>query len=169
MAYKVKCAVTGEKGTNDTFVKIKGKYYKSQEVYDNAQKQKDLYKEIKNIICYELLDYQTGQKFPTMLTKKLKELEFYDNEVILNTINNCKNDISYWMNRKNIESDTGKIYYIFAVMSSHINDEYRKWKRESQRKIKEEKSEINIGHDISIENIGTNVKGKDISAWLEDD
>lgn len=37
MARKCKCRATGEDGFNDTFIKIDGHYYKSQEVYDEYQ------------------------------------------------------------------------------------------------------------------------------------
>ena len=165
----VKCAITGEQGTADTFIKIGTKYYKSQEIYDTVQRQKDLHKQIVNLICYELLDYQKGQKFPTLLTRKLKELDFYDNEVILKTVQNYKNDIIYWMNRKQIDSDTGKIYYIFAIINDHINDVYNQWKHDKKQIVKEEKSEIEVSTDIDIKDLGTNKEGKDISEWLEDD
>lgn len=165
----VKCAITGEQGTSETFIKIGSKYYKSQEIYDITQQQKNLHKLIVDSICYELLDYQKGQKFPTLLTKKLKELGFYDNEVILKTVQDYKNDIAYWMNRKSIDTDTGKIYYIFAIINDHINAVYNQWKHDKKQVVKEEKSEIDVGADVIIENLGTNKKGKDISEWLEDD
>ena len=44
MARSCKCAITGEVGTTDTFVKIGSKYYKSQEIYDADQRKKQTYK-----------------------------------------------------------------------------------------------------------------------------
>ena len=89
--------------------------------------------------------------------------------MILKTVQNYKNDIIYWMNRKQIDSDTGKIYYIFAIINDHINDVYNQWKHDKKQIVKEEKSEIEVSTDIDIKDLGTNKKGKDISEWLEDD
>ena len=67
MARPCKCAITGEKGTTDTFVKINGKYYKSQEIYDADQKSKAKRKELIDYVCREFLRYGNGQPFPTSL------------------------------------------------------------------------------------------------------
>jgi hypothetical protein len=166
---KVKCAITGEDGTNETFIKIGNKYYKSQEIYDEFQRKKILRQQIIDFICYNLLDYQKGQKFPSLITNKLKDLEFYDNEVILKAFQDYENDIVYWMNHKNFTSSAGKIGYMFAIVNNHINDIYDQWKRDKKQTIKEEKSEIQVNTDIVIKDLGTNKKGKDISEWLEDD
>lgn len=115
------------------------------------------------------MDYQKGQKFPSLITKKIKELEFYDNEVILKAFQDYENDIIYWMNHKNFTSSVGKIGYMFAIVNNHINDIYDQWKRDKKQTIKEEKSTIDICDNTAIEDLGTNVKGKDISEWLEDD
>ena len=76
MARPCKCAITGEKGTTDTFVKINGKYYKSQEIYDTNQMKKAKRKELIDFVCREFLGYGNGQPFPTSLPKKLNELSF---------------------------------------------------------------------------------------------
>lgn len=160
------CAITGEKGTSDGFTKINGKYYKSKELYDDAQRKKDVRKKIIDTVCFDFLDYSPGQVFPTMLPKKLKELEFYDNEVILQTIQNNASDIKYWLTHKQFESDSGRVAYLFAIVKAHINDEYAAWKRiksQEEKPITEKE-----GADI-LETGRPAARGKDITDWLEDD
>lgn len=166
---QVKCQITGEWGTSDTFVKIKDKYYKSQEIYDKEQHRKDIHKQLIDFVCYKLLDYQKGQKFPTSLTKKLKELSFYDDEVVLKTVQDYENDIVFWLNKKGIDKEYGKISYIFAIINSHINDVYNQWKREKLTQEKNSQINQDTNIDIDINKIETKHKEKDLSAWLEDD
>lgn len=167
MARIVKCQITHEVGNTDIFVKIGGKYYKSQEIYDNYKKQTELHKKIVDIIVNDFLDYQQGQIFPTMLLKKLKELDFYPNEVVLKTIENNHDNICYWMNKKEFSNDIGKISYIFAIIKNNINDIYKNWKRNQQ--IQTQENNTNIEVSLDIQEINTTQKGKDITAWLEDD
>lgn len=167
MARKVKCAITGEYGTNEIFIKIGSKYYKSQEIYNEDKQRKELHKKIVDTILNEFLDYQQGQVPSSLLFKKLKELEFYDNEVILKTIQQQSDTIKYWMNNKEFKNENGKISYMFAIIKGSINDVYKEWKREQNRIKQVKKSKIDI--NIDIENINTTQKGKDISKWLEDD
>ena len=58
MARKVKCNVTGEYGTTDTFIKIDNKYYKDIQTYECDRKEKDLWHELIDYICINLLNYQ---------------------------------------------------------------------------------------------------------------
>lgn len=167
LARRCKCQITKEFGNTDIFIKIDGKYYKSQEIYDNHKKEQELRKEIIDIVLYDFLHYQQGQVFPTILTKKLKELDFYPNEVILKTIEVNSDNIRYWMDNKEFDSDYGKIAYMFAIIKNTINDVHRDWKREKRIKREEKKSSIDI--NIDIQDINTAQVGKDISNWLEDD
>jgi len=167
MARKVKCAITGEWGTNETFVKIGTKYYKSQEIYDEDRRRKDLHKKIVDIILNDFLDYQQGQIPSSLLFKKLKELEFYDNEVILKTIEQQSDTIRYWMNNKEFKNENGKIAYMFAIIKGSINDVYKDWKREKDLERKLQGADYNIPIDMDVE--VNKQEGKDLSKWLEDD
>jgi hypothetical protein len=167
MARVVKCQITHEIGNTDTFVKINGKYYKSQDIYDQHKKTVELHKKIVDTIANEFLNYQQGQIFPTMLNKKLKELDFYPNEVILQTIEKNYDNIKYWMGTKNFSNDIGKISYIFAIIKNCINDIYKDWKRNKEIKVQENNTNIDLSLDIK--EINTTQKGKDITSWLEED
>lgn len=165
MSRKVKCFITGEEGTSDTFVKIGSHYYKSQAVYDQYRHEIDTRNAIVTRIANEFLGYQTGQKFPAYIQKKLNELNYYSYDVILKTIDKMSDKIMYYMNNKEFKNESGKISYIFAIISNNINDvnkEYQ-WKRKNEEH--EHHTEI---VDIP-EEIPTPSKVKDISSWLDGD
>lgn len=166
MARQCKCQVTGEKGTTDTFYKAdNGKYYKSKEVYDIWNKENEDRKNVIERFAVDFLDYKPGQVFPTVLTKKLKELEFYGYDVINRTIDKAYNSIQYAIQHKEFKSDVGKISYIFAIIKNNINDVYKQVVQEGKRS----ETVCEIDNEVDIDNIQTNHKEKNIKKWLEDD
>ena len=168
MARQCKCQVTGEKGTTDTFYKAdNGKYYKSKEVYDIWNKENEDRKNVIEKFAIDFLDYEPGQVFPTVLTKKLKELEFYGYDVINRTIDKVYNSIQYAIQHKEFKSDVGKISYIFAIIKNNINDVYKRTVQ--QEKEKKNRTVCEIDNELDIDNIQTNHKEKNIKKWLEDD
>jgi hypothetical protein len=167
MARTCKCQITHEIGDVNTFIKIDGKYYKSQEIYDEYKKNANLHRIIVDTIVNDFLNYQKGQIFPTILTKKLKELEFYPNEVIFNTIKKNHDTIQYWMNTKDFNSDIGKISYIFAIIKGNINDIYKQWKIEQNCINKKNNNDTNLIIDINMTE--NKHEEKDLRKWLEDD
>ncbi len=166
MARPCKCAITGEKGTTDTFVKINGKYYKSQEIYDADQKNKAKRKELIDYVCREFLRYGNGQPFPTSLPKKLNELSFYDDDVILETFKRCAPDIHYQMEHKQFSAEYNKVAYMFAIVKNAIADVNMEFQRKKQQENTMKSTEIECS-DLS--SIGTKTRGKDISSFLNDD
>jgi len=166
MARKCKCAITGEIGTVDTFIKIGSKYYKSQEIYDAEQKKKQSYKKLIDYICREFLGYGNGQPFPPILPKKIKELSFYSNEVILETFKECANDIHYWIEHKQFSNEYGRISYIFTIVKGRIADVAKQEKRKAALNDRVKSSVIECD-DLSL--IGSKQHGKDISRFLSDD
>ena len=166
MARQCKCQVTGEKGTTDTFYKAdNGKYYKSKEVYDIWNKENEDRKNVIEKFAVDFLDYKPGQVFPTVLTKKLKELEFYGYDVINRTIDKAYNSIQYAIQHKDFKNDIGKISYIFAIIKNNINDVYKQIVQEEKRS----ETVCEINNEVDIDNIQTNHKEKNIQKWLEDD
>lgn len=166
MGRRVRCVVTKEYGTSDTFYKADDNhYYKTKEIYEQNKQDKKYRSLIKDTICFNFLEYQKGQKFPTILTKKLKDLSFYPNEVIYQTIQDQKENIEYWVKHKEFSSDYGKIAYIFAIITNHINDVYRSWKTKKYQQNKQEqiqKEPVEIIQSKQHENT-------DISKWLDGD
>ena len=168
---KVKCRLTGETGSSDDFIKIDGKYYKNQQVYDAWNKENEGRKKVIEIIAFDFLGYRQGQVFPTVLTKKLKELEFYGYDVILKTVEKSRSAIEYSMNTKDFSSDIHKISYIMAIIKNNINDVYREFQRTEKIIEKQESKTKELGtiNDEVMMSIGSKQKAKDISDFLEDD
>lgn len=168
MARQCKCQITAETGTTDTFYKAdNGKYYKSKEVYDIWNKENENRKKVIEKFAIDFLDYKPGQVFPTVLTKKLKELEFYGYDVINKTIEKTYNSIQYAIRHKEFINDVGKISYIFGIIKNNINDVYKQTVQQEREKKNETVCEID--NEVDIDNIQTKHKEKNIKKWLEDD
>lgn len=167
MARKVKCQVTGQYGTTDTFSKINGKYYASKEIYDNWQSNINYRQKVIDKICFDFLNYEKGQVFPTALTKKLKELDFYGYEVIFETIQRSEKNIEYALTVKEFKNDSSKISYLMAIVKNNINDVYKELQRN------ERKAMLFIEEDTQgltdIQKIQSKQQEKDIRKWLEED
>lgn len=123
MSRKVKCQITGEVVTSDNFYKIttngKNKYYKSEEVYEEWLKIKDLREKILDKIT-SLLRFYTVDK---MVLKELKTLsEKCSYEVIWKAIELNEKELSYWVNSKEFNNNFGKVRYFFAILSNKVNE-----------------------------------------------
>lgn len=166
MARKVKCQITKEEGTSDVFYKApNGKYYKSQKLYETWLKEKTDREEFLDMFATDFLGYKKGQVFPTVLCKRLKELEFYGYDVINQTVKKCKSSIEYALTHKDFASENGKISYIFAIIKNNINDVYKQIVEEEKKPIVEHY----IDETVDIDNIQTTHKEKNIKKWLEED
>ena len=166
MARKVKCVITGEYGTSDTFVKINGKYYSSYEVYAEYVKSAEYWKKTVDLLACEFLGYKEGEPFPTILTKRLKSLDFYDNETIYRTVLYSEDAIKYSMQMKNFANDYSRISYIIAILRANIN---KVWKQvlEERRQLKKQPSQTNIDIDGMEEVKNPKQKTKDISKFVD--
>ena len=162
MGRRVKCQITKEYGDSDTFIKIGRYYFRDQDTYDKEEKRKALRKELTYFICSEFLDYKPGQRFPALLSKKLKELDFYNDEVIFEAFRQKQSDIKFWMNNKQFDGDYGRLSYIFAIISNSIGDIYRT----AQRTKRQEKLIEQEVHTDDLEIAGTSVKAKNLADWL---
>lgn len=167
MARKVKCAVTGKIGTSDTFVKIDGKYYSSYDVYAEYAKSAEYRKKIIDKLAGEFLGYKEGQAFPTLLTKRLKDLDFYDNETIYKTVIYSEDAIRYSMKMKNFANDHARISYIMAILKANINTVFKQVIAE-RRELKKQPSQTNIDIDGMDESKNPIQKTKDLSKFVED-
>lgn len=166
MPRKVKCCITQEIGTNDTFIKIGTKYYKNQAVYDADLQRRTKRKELIDYICKEFLGYGNGQPFPTSIPKKIKELSFYDDDIILETFKRYASNIHYQFEHKQFSGEYGKVSYIFAIIKNNIADVNAEIQRKKKQDKRTTKDKIECG-DLS--SIGTKDRGKDISSFLDED
>lgn len=166
MGRKVKCRITGEIGNSDTFYKAdNGLYYKSKELYEEYKQEAEYRRKIIDFFCIELLGYEKGCAFPTVLTKKLESLSAYSNKTIWATILYKEEDLRYWASVEDkFKNDYGKICYLFVIIVNHIN--------EVQKKIKTQKRAYTptVEAPPEIEDISNQInQNKDISQWLEED
>lgn len=121
MAYNVRCMITGEYGKSDVFVKHDGHYFRDEIVYEEYKKQSEFWKKIIEKFAIDYLGYQSNQPFPTILPKRIKDLDFYDNETIYRTMLYSDKDIHYALETKTFKSEYGKICYIMAIIRNNIN------------------------------------------------
>lgn len=126
------------------------------------------YKEVINLIT-DCFNYKTGDKFNTLIVKKLKELRnIYPDEVIIETI---KNE-GWKIKNKKFDTENGKIIYFFTIISNNISFYNKKY---NERKIFNEKMKAQnennfVAEDIiefsnKKQNINNN---RDISSILEE-
>ena len=178
MARKVKCQITKEWGTSDEFVKIGGKYYKSQEIYDKVQFQKDCYVKLKDIIVYDLLEFEPEQKFPSFVTKSIDKLSFYSNEQKLRALLETYDKLKELLSKKSFKSDWQKSNYIFAVINNRLNDTYKAQKtHEKQLAKSKEKAENDDGECMAEalnfyeaqDSASPITKSRSIRCFLEED
>lgn len=181
MARKCKCFVTGEIGTTDVFYKPNNKvdnisdntkYFKSKEVYEQYRYQKDLrlkiMKELGDLMGYiTVKDGGSSQSYPTVITRKLKDLAFYGDEVILETIYECSDSIKWSFSNKEFSNEYGKASYMMSIIVNNINDIYKRKKQLTRQAVKEDKTEI--VENVDVYSIGNKSKARDISSWLTEE
>lgn len=170
MARKVKCALTKESGTSDVFYKAEnGKYYKSKEIYDTWHLDVQKRTQARNLLL-EYMDWQEGEPFPTLLTKKLKELDYYSGQVVLDTVRKCASSLEWAIKNKNFLSTTSKIHYVFAIISNNIADVNKQANEMKSVKEPSEKSaEKYVGAIDDSQETQAKPQVKDLSAWLGED
>ena len=157
---------------SDVFYKApNGKYYKSQKLYEVWLKEKTDRAAFFDMFESEYLGYEKGQIVPTVLCKRLQELEFYGFDVINQTVKKCHSSIEYALTHKDFANENGKISYIFAIIKNNINDVYKECQRKEKIEERQEKKIVIIEtvDERSIMDIGSKQKGKDISEFLEDE
>ena len=168
---RVKCKITGEYGTPDTFVKIGNAYYKSQEVYDEAEREKEYKKRATEIILNDFLHYEAGRPYPAVLNKKYNELsKFYSNEVIYKTVLSLQKDLGWRMSKMEFNNEYGALAYAFAAIRNHIGDIYNREKKAKQKKevLKEDSQITNevFNDSLVAKNQPTYTQTRDISSFL---
>lgn len=166
----VVCAVTGEKGSSLDFVHIGTKYYKSQEVYDEMRREVDTWAAIKDFLAYDICDYGETQKFPSYLTKVLKDLRFYNYKIVAEVIRKNSSYLCEIAHTKEFSSERGKLMYIFAIINNEANELYQKEKRKKRLEKITEDPHV----DLMVETLNEapkapiKQKNRDISRYIEE-
>lgn len=172
---RVKCQATGEYGTAKTFYRHEnGKYYKSKEVCEAFLKAQEAKKEALRIIVEEIFGYETGRPFPVSVMKKYKELAFYGDEVILETVKEIRDSVIECCSRREFASEYNKAAYIFAAINNHVGDVYNRLKAAEKHQKQLEKQaekqvqfEVNDWNDVAEQpKRPTYSQTRDISSFL---
>lgn len=163
MARQCKCNATGEIGTVDTFVKINGKYYKSQEVYDKHVREQEFKKKVTDTIITDLLNLTEEDRIPTYIFKRYKDYKLYGYEILWETIRRS-NAVANTLN-KNIKTRNGKINYFFAIIDNNIADVRDDFKAENKR-LEQSMNKTDSELENMIEIDQTHRVTKDISEFL---
>ena len=186
----VKCRATGTIGPRDEyFVAPNGWYFQSEAVYqawiagrrkEKAKKNKpkhydkpgrtaESYKKLCNTIA-NLIGYDPngGQPMPTIIFRKLKELDWYSDEIIQLTFDEQRTAIQWAMTNKKFDSDMAKATYMMAIVRNNIGSVYRREQDKANKTIKQD-PEPDIDTMIDLSNIRTVHKGNDVSNLLGGD
>lgn len=148
---RVKCPATGEYGTSKTFYRHEdGKYYKSKEICEAFLKSQAAKKEALRIITDEIFGYETGRPYPVSVVKKYKELAFYDDEIILETVKEIRDSVIECCANKEFASEYNKAAYVFAAINNHVGDVYNRHKAmEKHQKQLERQAEKQVQFEIN--------------------
>lgn len=123
---QVKCQDTGVLvSALDAWKAPNGKYYSSQGAFEHLVKEKEYRQKCMEKIG-NILGYTKGQKFPTIVAKKLKEYETYGYDTVYQTILGKEQDIYNAISNKDFASEYNKTSYIMAIITNSINDFYKK-------------------------------------------
>ena len=168
--YKCKCKASGKELTTDiAYRDEKGKYYCSQEEYEEIQRDKQRKEE-----CFKYLEGFMRVPISKIARKRINELhEYYSYEVIYRTIKFVEDRIRYAVENKSFNSEQAMVNYLIAIIENNANivlKEYEKEIADFQKLFEEPKNDIDL--DI-LNSIDETPKGKprvdnDISEWLDD-
>lgn len=129
---QVKCRDTGMLvSASDAWKAPDGKYYSSQGAFKHLENEK-MYRQKCIDEIGDILGYIKGQKFPTIVAKKIKEYEVYGYDTVLRTILDKKQTILYNLCNKTFASEYNKVSYIMAIITNSINDVYKRKKAEEK-------------------------------------
>lgn len=166
MGRKCRCCITNQIGTTDTFYRAAdGRYYATEEIYLTDCKRKEAHKELIDTLV-GFLGYEKGMIFPTVLSRKLKELSFYGDEVILATARECKPKIDWAFETKGFDNEYNRIAYMMAIIKGHINDVYLASRNKDEDAKETETMDASFVCEARFE--GEKNK-RDISSWLGGD
>lgn len=181
----VKCFATGKVGARKDFFKAPNKrYFQSEAVYEawlagrrkeKAKKNRpksyekpgrtpESYKKLCDTLA-DLIGYDPagGQPMPTVIFRKLKELDYYSDEIIQMTLDE-KTDIIRWaMENKDFSDDSGRACYMMAIVRNNIAEVERREKRKKETVLQEERYNQNLDLVEDLESIGTVHKSRDVS------
>lgn len=167
---KVRCFETGALGTSLSFFKAPdGHYYINEAAYQKHVHKSETHRKLIDALS-GYMGYIPGMVFPTCITQSLKELSFYGEDVILETLERNRDGVEYAMRTKRFSGDRQKALYLMAILKNHINDVYKEFKDIKLAQLKIEESSVpEIATESEMKEIGCTARGKDISSFLDEE
>ena len=169
MARKCKCKLCGKWLTTDiAYRDEKGKYYCSQEEYEEIQRDRQRKEE-----CFKYLEGFMRVPISKIARKRINELhEYYSYEVIYRTIKFVEDRIRYAVENKNFNNEQSEVNYLMAIISNNINEVYKEYTKEQKELMKlfeEPKNEIDLDiiNDLDDKPV-VKPRTSDISDFLDD-
>lgn len=156
----------GEYGDNATAFKApNGRYYSSEEAYQNIQKNED-YRQKCISKMFEILGYESYQKMPSIFYKHLNEWKGYGFDVVFETILRVEPNINWALNTKDYQTESIKIMYFDRIIENNLNDVKKEF--DMKKKINH-RLDQDVYDVVDLELSNKQQKTKDISKFLEDD
>ena len=79
---------------------------------------------------------------PTVVFRRLKELEFYSDEIIQMTLDEKRSAIQWAITNKNFSDDTAKANYLMAIVRNNIAAVYRREKDKTEKQSRKSLARI---------------------------
>ena len=161
----VNCRDINEKRPKEECYKAPdGKYYSSEQGYLDVQFSKKKWNECLDVLS-KIFGYYDGMKFPTTIPKRLKQLNTYGYDVVLETIYRNAKPITWAIKRKDFNTEYQRIAYVFGIIEHDILSVYQKKQNAIEASKNMESKEID---NIDLNQIGSNKKSRDVSKLLGD-
>lgn len=149
--YPVNCVDINEKKMClDCYRGEDNKWYSSEEAWLKvkpdfvAKKHREKYWKLCIDFMADVLGYKERFPFPSLVTKRLKELENYGYDVVYDSMREHEDTLRYYVKNKEFESDLQRIGYLFAIVKSNLLSLYNN---------KEEREKRRNRNDISLNNL----------------
>lgn len=168
MARPVKCCVTGEYGDKKIFFKAGKKYYKTEALYKEERRKKQARHDLIDYVCKTFLGYEDGQPFSTFLPRKLQELKFYDDELILQVFQEQAQIIKQRFDVMQFENELGKISYMVGIVRNALPEAKQRVRRKEKQDLQMNCNEAAEIIESTAVIAGTRT-AKDLSRWLEEE
>lgn len=173
MARKCKCKICKKELTTDVAYKViannKNVYYCNEEEYQNELKEKQ-----QKDNCYNTIKSILNEPFVTpMMKKEISKLKgFYSYIVIEKTFKECEENIKWFLNNKEYNTEYAKIRYIITIIQNNINTTYKKHIQDIKKMENLFKKSNNNIIDVDLinnanENNLNNNNNNDISEFLD--
>lgn len=162
---RVICHATGIYGNSlDYFKAPDGFYYQNQELYEQKKRESEFYRQVVAYMA-DLMGYQQGDVFPTVITRGLMQFKHYGYETVLATMQECRPQFEYALASRSFGSDYQKASYFMAIITNHINDVSRQLKAQKEFNSRQASQPTTL--PASPQDFTSTAPARDISSFLE--